>query len=89
MTRTPIMPYVLAKLREKNLTKYGVLTCEICLSPIENNSFHVDHKIPVSKFTKKLTPYRKNSIGNLQITCPKCNYDKNNKLLEYNFKTCK
>ena len=87
MTRSAIMPYVLEKVKSKNIKKYGILTCEICKAPIENNSFHFDHKIPVSKFLFKLTPFRKNSIGNLQITCPRCNLKKSNKLVKYLFKT--
>jgi 5-methylcytosine-specific restriction endonuclease McrA len=85
-TRTPIMPYVLKKVKENNLALYGQLTCEICKNPIDR-SFHLDHKIPVSKYSKKHTPYRMNGIGNLQITCPQCNLKKSNKLKKYIFKT--
>jgi 5-methylcytosine-specific restriction endonuclease McrA len=87
MARTRILPYVLAQVKEKNIKKYVILTCEICKEPIDNNSFHIDHKIPVSKFARELTPFRKNGIGNLQITCPKCNLVKSNKLIKFTFKT--
>ena len=85
--RTKIMQYVLEKVKEKNITHYGRLTCEACKAPIEGNSLNIDHKIPVSKFSKKRTPFRLNGIGNLQILCPNCNLKKSNKLIKYLFKT--
>lgn len=82
------MPYVLARVKEKNLIKYeGCLTCEICHEPIRQEIFHYDHIIPVSRYTRKLTPHRVNSIRNLQITCETCNLKKSNKLTKIKRKT--
>lgn len=71
--RTRIFPYILAKVKELNIKKYGRLTCEICGKPIIKEAFQYDHKIPVSKFIQKLGSYRKNSIHNLQIAHSRCN----------------
>lgn len=70
------MPYVLKKVKENNIKKYGQLTCVICGNPIEHESYQYDHCVPVSKYSKVFTPFRLNSINNLQITCPRCNLKK-------------
>jgi 5-methylcytosine-specific restriction endonuclease McrA len=87
MKRTLIMLYVLKRVKEKNLKKYKELTCEICHEPIRQEIFHYDHIVPVSRYTKKLTPHKLNGIKNLQITCEACNLKKNNKLIKQAYKT--
>jgi 5-methylcytosine-specific restriction endonuclease McrA len=79
MKRTPIMQYVLLKVKALNLNKYKVLTCEICHEPIRQGIFHFDHIIPVSRYSKTLTPARMNGIRNLQILCERCNLQKSDK----------
>lgn len=76
--RTKIFPYVLTQVKERNLEKYGHLTCELCKELITDESMQYDHIIPVSKFREELIPYRVNSIRNLQITHRACNEKKSN-----------
>lgn len=78
--RSPIMPYVLYKVVERNISKYGSLTCEICEEPINEDKFHYDHIIPVSKFDRKISKGRMNGIKNLQIAHKGCNEEKTNLL---------
>jgi 5-methylcytosine-specific restriction endonuclease McrA len=40
--------------------------CAYCLTQISDDSFHIDHKMPVSRGGT-------NAIENLQYTCPRCN----------------
>jgi 5-methylcytosine-specific restriction endonuclease McrA len=82
--RTKIMPYVLKKVKDSNVEKYGELTCERCHSEIEHEIFHFDHIVPVSKYTRKQTPFRMNGVKNLQILCEKCNLEKSNILEKRN-----
>jgi 5-methylcytosine-specific restriction endonuclease McrA len=79
MKRTRIMPYVLRKVEQNNIKKYGSLTCEICGGSIEH-IFQYDHVIPVSKFNRDISNGRMNSIKNLQITHKECNKEKSNKI---------
>jgi len=81
------MPYVLEKVKERNIKKYGELTCELCGTTIEHGVFHYDHIIPVSRFSRTLTPFRKNSVRNLQIACESCNLKKSNTIPKKKFKT--
>jgi 5-methylcytosine-specific restriction endonuclease McrA len=81
------MQYVLDKVKQRNIKKYGELTCELCGATIEHEVFHYDHIIPVSKFSRTLTPFRMNSVRNLQITCESCNLKKSNIIPKEKFKT--
>jgi len=87
MKRTAIMPYVLEKVKAENIKKYGELTCELCGTTIEHGVFHFDHVVPVSKYSKKRSPFRMNGVRNLQITCERCNLKKSNKLPKRKYKT--
>jgi 5-methylcytosine-specific restriction endonuclease McrA len=77
MKRTLVMPYVLNKVQEKNIEKYGKLTCELCHKRIKT-TFEYDHIIPVSKFERNLAKGRMNGIRNLQIAHRICNRLKSN-----------
>jgi 5-methylcytosine-specific restriction endonuclease McrA len=85
--RTKIFTSVLEKVKSDNINKYGVLTCEICKQQIEHEIYHFDHIIPVSRYSKKRTPFRMNGVRNLQITCERCNLKKSNKIKKVKFKT--
>lgn len=88
MKRSKIMQYVLDKVKQLNLKKYkGLFTCDLCGEAIEHGIYHFDHIIPVSKFTKDLTPHRMNGVKNLQITCESCNLKKSNIIPNEKFKT--
>jgi 5-methylcytosine-specific restriction endonuclease McrA len=61
-------------LRIINLYKYnGILTCELCKEPINDNNIHrrlsIDHIIPQTKGGN-------GNIENLRITHRKCNSDR-------------
>jgi 5-methylcytosine-specific restriction endonuclease McrA len=81
------MPYVLKRVMERNLEKYGVVTCEICKQPIESGLVQIDHIMPVSKFSRKRSPFRMNGIHNLQISCERCNRLKSNHTTRRKFRT--
>lgn len=87
MKRTKIMQYVLDKVKERNIEKYGELTCELCGTIIEHGVYHFDHIIPVSRYSKKRTPFRMNGVRNLQISCERCNLKKSNTIKKQKFKT--
>jgi len=61
---------VFIRLIDKNIDKYGKLTCTYCKKHIIN--FHIDHIKPVSLGGT-------NHINNLCISCPACNFSKRNK----------
>ena len=79
--RTKIFPYILDRVEQINIEKYGQLTCELCKQSIENEQFQYDHIIPVSKFNEFKSAARGsrcNGIRNLQIAHRKCNEQKSN-----------
>jgi len=57
---------------EDNIKKYGTLTCYLCLSPIEMQKEHLEHKNPLSRGGT-------NDYENLGIACSHCNRSKRNK----------
>jgi 5-methylcytosine-specific restriction endonuclease McrA len=63
---------IIEKLYEQNIKKYGVLTCYLCLKPINLENEHIEHKIPISRNGS-------NDWENLAISCKTCNLRKNTK----------
>lgn len=59
----------------KNIKKYGILTCYLCLNPIELGKDTLEHKIPLSRKGN-------NKKENLEVACQKCNCRKHNKTVE-------
>jgi len=57
---------------DKNIKKYGILTCIYCFRPIEEKRDSLEHKIPLSRGGD-------NSLKNLAIACQSCNCTKGNK----------
>lgn len=60
---------------ENNLEKYLFYTCESCRK-ITLNDYHIDHIIPISKNGG-------NQYDNFQVLCPKCNFSKNDRVIDY------
>ena len=58
---------------EKNVKKYGVITCYLCLGKPKKHS--IDHKVPISKGGKHRLP-------NLGIACLSCNIAKKNRTVK-------
>jgi len=54
---------------EDNIKKFGTLTCEYCLKPIEFGKDTLDHRIPLSRGGT-------NAYSNLAIACLHCNCKK-------------
>jgi hypothetical protein len=48
-------------------------TCNICGSLVDQGNFHVDHVVPFTKGGKT-------TVANAQLTCPKCNLSKGNRV---------
>lgn len=65
----------LKKVIEANLLKYGINRCEAC-GKIIDKKYHIDHIIPVSEGGN-------NSFENLQLLCPKCNFKKRTKIIDF------
>lgn len=57
---------------EDNIKKFGTLTCNFCLKPIEMQKEHLEHKNPLSKGGS-------NDYENLGIACSRCNKRKKDK----------
>ncbi len=60
---------------ENNIKQYGILTCYLCLLPIQKNKDHLEHKTPLSRGGT-------NAKENLDIACQRCNCSKGNKTEE-------
>ena len=58
-----------------NLYRLQSGKCVYCKYCIENNNYHVDHIMPLSKGGT-------NELKNIQLLCPQCNLSKNDKLPE-------
>jgi len=63
------------RIYEENIKTFGTLTCIYCFKHIRFGNDSLEHIIP-------LTREGTNQYMNLAITCKKCNYSKNSKLLE-------
>jgi len=59
---------IIRSIENKNVIKYGILTCEYCKIPV-GTKYHLEHKIPISRGGK-------NKKVNLCIACPQCNLSK-------------
>lgn len=60
---------------EKNIKKYGTLTCYLCILPIQFGKDNIEHKVPLSRGGT-------NHYNNLEVACQKCNFKKGSKTVE-------
>lgn len=60
---------VIQAVYEKNIKKYGTLTCYLCLKNIKFKSDSIDHKVPISKGGT-------HAKYNLGVACLSCNIGK-------------
>lgn len=69
------------KIREKNLSKYGKLTCEYCgkANLRVGQGGHSDHNIATIDHFIPTHMGGDNSWKNLYLVCAKCNFDKGGK----------
>ena len=70
-----ITVFVIQRVYEDNIKKFGTLTCYLCLSPISFGKDHLEHKTPLSRGG---THY----YNNLAVACQSCNLSKGNKTLK-------
>lgn len=63
---------LLQKIYEENIKLFGTLTCYYCKEKIIFGNDHIEHKIPLSRGGL-------NTLENLTISCPLCNFTKGRK----------
>jgi 5-methylcytosine-specific restriction endonuclease McrA len=66
---------VVMDIYDKNIERFGELTCYLCLSPVQKGLEHLEHNVPLSRGGK-------NERSNLEISCVHCNCVKGNKTAE-------
>jgi 5-methylcytosine-specific restriction endonuclease McrA len=67
-----ITTYLLQLVYERNIKRFGRLSCYLCGLPVDMGKEHLEHKIPICRGGR-------NNYGNLDIACASCNHKKNTK----------